>query len=127
MLTIGEFSRLTHLSVRTLRRYHEAGLLLPSSNAHLALGPRFEVLSRHSEGGATVRIVLLFGGWVSLGGAVRLTDFSASPGVEATYWFAKNFGITGSVSVPVLVPWTDGELRFQLVRASPRLGVGLSF
>lgn len=29
MLAIGEFSRLTHLSVRTLRRYHEAGLLEP--------------------------------------------------------------------------------------------------
>ncbi|QIM22824.1 MerR family transcriptional regulator [Phycicoccus sp. HDW14] len=28
-LTIGEFARLTHLSVRTLRRYHEADLLLP--------------------------------------------------------------------------------------------------
>ncbi|MGY1753516.1 MerR family transcriptional regulator [Blastococcus sp. SYSU D01042] len=30
MLSIGEFSRLTHLSVRTLRRYHEAGLLEPA-------------------------------------------------------------------------------------------------
>ncbi|MDL5155621.1 MerR family transcriptional regulator [Actinomycetospora termitidis] len=30
MLTIGEFSRLTHLSVRTLRRYHEASLLEPA-------------------------------------------------------------------------------------------------
>jgi DNA-binding transcriptional MerR regulator/effector-binding domain-containing protein len=30
-LTIGEFSRLTHLSVRTLRRYHEGGLLEPAS------------------------------------------------------------------------------------------------
>ena len=30
MLTIGEFSRLTHLSVRTLRRYHEAALLDPA-------------------------------------------------------------------------------------------------
>ncbi len=29
-LSIGEFSRLTHLSVRTLRRYHEGGLLVPS-------------------------------------------------------------------------------------------------
>lgn len=29
MLAIGEFSRLSHLSVRTLRRYHEAGLLVP--------------------------------------------------------------------------------------------------
>jgi DNA-binding transcriptional MerR regulator len=30
-LTIGEFSTLTHLSVRTLRRYHEAGLLEPET------------------------------------------------------------------------------------------------
>ena len=30
-LTIGEFASLTHLSVRTLRRYHEAGLLEPAS------------------------------------------------------------------------------------------------
>lgn len=29
MLAIGEFSGMTHLSVRTLRRYHEAGLLEP--------------------------------------------------------------------------------------------------
>ena len=31
MLTIGEFSRVTHLSVRTLRRYHDAGLLVPAT------------------------------------------------------------------------------------------------
>lgn len=31
VLTIGEFSRLTHLSVRTLRRYHEAGILEPAA------------------------------------------------------------------------------------------------
>jgi DNA-binding transcriptional MerR regulator len=30
-LTIGEFAQLTHLSVRTLRRYHESGLLEPDS------------------------------------------------------------------------------------------------
>lgn len=29
MLAIGEFSRMTHLSVRTLRRYHDAGVLEP--------------------------------------------------------------------------------------------------
>lgn len=29
MLAIGEFSRMTHLSIRTLRRYHDAGLLEP--------------------------------------------------------------------------------------------------
>lgn len=29
MLAIGEFSRVTHLSIRTLRRYHQAGLLEP--------------------------------------------------------------------------------------------------
>lgn len=28
-LSIGDFARLTHLSIRTLRRYHEAGLLVP--------------------------------------------------------------------------------------------------
>ena len=31
VLAIGEFSRLTHLSVRTLRRYHDAGLLAPAT------------------------------------------------------------------------------------------------
>ena len=30
VLAIGEFSRVTHLSVRTLRRYHDAGLLEPA-------------------------------------------------------------------------------------------------
>jgi len=30
-LTIGEFAQLTHLSVRTLRRYHDSGLLEPSA------------------------------------------------------------------------------------------------
>ena len=29
-LTIGEFSRITHLSIKTLRRYHEAGLIDPA-------------------------------------------------------------------------------------------------
>ena len=31
MLTIGEFSRRTHLSIRTLRRYHDADLLTPAT------------------------------------------------------------------------------------------------
>ena len=30
VLAIGEFSRITHLSIKTLRRYHEAGLLEPA-------------------------------------------------------------------------------------------------
>lgn len=30
-LTIGEFAQLTQLSVRTLRRYHEGGLLAPAT------------------------------------------------------------------------------------------------
>jgi DNA-binding transcriptional MerR regulator len=30
-LSIGEFAQLTHLSIRTLRRYHESGLLEPAS------------------------------------------------------------------------------------------------
>jgi DNA-binding transcriptional MerR regulator len=28
-MTIGEFSQITHLSIKTLRKYHEAGLLIP--------------------------------------------------------------------------------------------------
>ncbi|WP_285684300.1 MerR family DNA-binding transcriptional regulator [Actinoplanes sp. NBRC 103695] len=28
-ITIGEFSRLTHLPVKTLHRYHEVGVLVP--------------------------------------------------------------------------------------------------
>lgn len=34
VLSIGEFSRLSHLSVRTLRRYHETGLLEPARVDH---------------------------------------------------------------------------------------------
>lgn len=30
-LSIGEFSRITHLSIRRLRRYHDGGLLVPAS------------------------------------------------------------------------------------------------
>ena len=30
VLTVGDFSRATHLSVKTLRHYHEVGLLEPS-------------------------------------------------------------------------------------------------
>ena len=30
LLSIGEFAQLTHLSIRTLRRYHDAGLLTPA-------------------------------------------------------------------------------------------------
>ena len=33
-LTIGEFSQITHLSIKTLRRYHEAGLLQPAHVDH---------------------------------------------------------------------------------------------
>ena len=29
-LTVGEFSRMTHLSVKTLRHYHQVGLLEPA-------------------------------------------------------------------------------------------------
>ena len=34
-LTVGEFSRMTHLSVKTLRHYHQVGLLEPAEvNPH---------------------------------------------------------------------------------------------
>lgn len=40
VLAIGEFSRMTHLSVRTLRRYHDADLLVPATVDH-ATGYRY--------------------------------------------------------------------------------------
>ena len=42
-LTIGEFATLTHLSVRTLRRYHEAGLLV-RRHSECRCGLRFPAL-----------------------------------------------------------------------------------
>jgi DNA-binding transcriptional MerR regulator len=44
-LTIGEFAQLTHLSVRTLRRYHEAGLLEPAS-VDAATGYRYYAIAQ---------------------------------------------------------------------------------
>jgi DNA-binding transcriptional MerR regulator len=72
-LTIGEFSRITHLSIRTLRRYHEAGLLEPA-RVDERTGYRFydldqvptaQVISRFRELGMPVREV---------GELVRVTD-----------------------------------------------------
>jgi hypothetical protein len=40
-LTIGDFAQITHLSVKTLRHYHEAGLLEPAEvDPTYLIGPR---------------------------------------------------------------------------------------
>lgn len=44
-LTIGEFATMTHLSVRTLRRYHESGLLEPAWTDHVT-GYRYYVVEQ---------------------------------------------------------------------------------
>ena len=44
-LTIGEFSAVTQLSVRTLRRYHEAGLIEPAA-VDAVTGYRYYTASR---------------------------------------------------------------------------------
>ncbi|MEU1346763.1 MerR family transcriptional regulator [Streptomyces sp. NPDC005795] len=44
-LTIGEFSRITHLSIRALRRYHEQGLLVPAE-VDPATGYRYYALTQ---------------------------------------------------------------------------------
>jgi DNA-binding transcriptional MerR regulator len=70
MLTIGDFARITHLSRKTLRRYHEAGLLEPeqvdASTGYryysVAQVPTAQVIRRFRELGmpvAEVRSVLL--------------------------------------------------------------------
>jgi DNA-binding transcriptional MerR regulator/effector-binding domain-containing protein len=62
-LTIGDFSQITHLSVKTLRRYHEAGLLEPDAvDPHsgyryysLAQVPTAQVIRRFRDLGMPVR------------------------------------------------------------------------
>jgi DNA-binding transcriptional MerR regulator/effector-binding domain-containing protein len=62
-LTIGDFSRITHLSVKTLRRYHDAGLLEPADvDPHTgyryystAQVPTAQVIRRFRELGMPVR------------------------------------------------------------------------
>jgi DNA-binding transcriptional MerR regulator len=64
-LTIGEFSRITHLGIKTLRRYHEAGLLEPAHvDQHtgyryysLDQVPTAQVIHRFRELGMPVREV----------------------------------------------------------------------
>ncbi|MDN3358756.1 MerR family transcriptional regulator [Actinomadura sp. DC4] len=62
-LTIGDFSQITHLSVKTLRRYHEAGLLEPDAvdpftgyrYYSTAQVPTAQVIKRFRELGMPVR------------------------------------------------------------------------
>ena len=64
-LSIGDFSRITHLSIKTLRRYHEAGLLEPAVvNPHTgyryyttAQVPTAQVIRRFRDLGMPVREV----------------------------------------------------------------------
>jgi DNA-binding transcriptional MerR regulator/effector-binding domain-containing protein len=64
-LTIGEFSQITHLSIKSLRRYHEAGLLEPAHvDPHtgyryysLDQAPTAQVIRRFRELGMPVREV----------------------------------------------------------------------
>ncbi len=64
-LSIGEFSQITHLSVKTLRRYHEAGLLEPAEvDPHsgyryysTAQVPTAQVIRRFRDLGMPVREV----------------------------------------------------------------------
>jgi DNA-binding transcriptional MerR regulator len=54
-LTIGDFSQLTHLSVKTLRHYHEVGLLEPAS-----VDPRTGYRSYALEQVPTAQVVMRF-------------------------------------------------------------------
>src|ERR1700736_658691 len=64
-LSIGDFSQITHLSVKTLRRYHEAGLLQPAKvDPHTGYRyyattqvPTAQVIRRFRELGMPVREV----------------------------------------------------------------------
>ena len=64
-LSIGDFSQITHLSVKTLRHYHEAGLLQPDRGRpaqwlpllRLTQVPTAQVIRRFRDLGMPVREV----------------------------------------------------------------------
>jgi DNA-binding transcriptional MerR regulator len=83
-VTIGEFSRITHLSIKTLRRYHEAGLLQParvdrqSGYRYYSLDqvPAAQVIHRFRELGMPLREV---------GELLAVTDLDARAAVIAQH------------------------------------------
>ena len=83
-LTIGEFSQITHLGIKTLRRYHEAGLLEPAHvDQHtgyryysLDQVPTAQVIHRFRELGMPVREV---------GALVAVTDPDARAALIAQH------------------------------------------
>jgi DNA-binding transcriptional MerR regulator len=83
-LTIGEFSRITHLGIKTLRRYHEAGLLEPAHvDQHtgyryysLDQVPTAQVIHRFRQLGMPVREV---------GALVAVTDPDARAALVAQH------------------------------------------
>ncbi|WP_432493153.1 MerR family transcriptional regulator [Kineococcus auxinigenes] len=79
MLTIGEFSRLTHLSVRTLRRYHEGQLLEPAV-VDEATGYRYYAVEQIPNAQVINRLRELD---VPLGDVQRILR-TPDPGVRAT-------------------------------------------
>lgn len=48
LVAIGEFSRLTHLSVTTLRHYHEVGLLEPAAIDPFSAYRRYDTEQAHT-------------------------------------------------------------------------------
>src|SRR5688500_1023387 len=58
MLSIGEFSKITGLSVKTLRFYHEAGVLVPS-HVDRDTGYRYYALSKIDEARIIKQLSLL--------------------------------------------------------------------
>jgi DNA-binding transcriptional MerR regulator len=93
VLSIGDFSQIMHLSVKTLRRYHEAGLLEPAEvDPHTgyryystAQVPTAQVIRRFRELGMPVREV---------GEVLATTDPEARSALIATHLErSSNFGL----------------------------------
>jgi hypothetical protein len=106
----------------------EVGLNLSTSQAHAAIGPRFEVLPRQTETGFGLKLVVLAAAWAELGSPVRFSGVGLIPGLEGTFWLSRRFGITGAVSVPVTIPYTEANgINGAGTQASPRVGLGLAF
>jgi hypothetical protein len=103
----------------------EVGVSPATQMAHGAVGPRFFVLPRDGEAGFAVKLHILAGAWAQLGSPVSFYGASVNPGISGTYWFAKSFGVTATLAVPVFIPIGSGSVT--AVSAFPRIGAGFSF
>ncbi|HEY2174169.1 MAG TPA: MerR family transcriptional regulator [Mycobacteriales bacterium] len=127
-LTVGDFSRMTHLSVKMLRHYHQVGLLVPAEinpqtgyryYAHAQI-PTAQVIRRLRDlemPVADVKAVLLAPDAPTRNALIaRHLDR-----LEAE--LARTRGATNSLRTLLEQPETTAEVEHRTVRATPAVGI----